>query len=282
VRAAYHWCLSLRCGSMLAVRGSMRYSYKGALVVSGTASHSMMRGLQYTVRRSSTFYDSQSGRTVTVPTSVQIHLGLTAVATDRVSSALRHLLSDGKPVKGLASVLGTVVSDEAGVAAAAATGQSEVLITVADHHAGVAAMKAAGELSLRGRALLRHEICSDPYNVQITAAELADAGAEALLLTVGDGLDQDDLCEIIDMACEVDVLGAPMRSRLGLCIRPAGAEAVKLAQFAHKELELLHFYCCLGGKEASRPTELLTALGVKKPDMAYGALMLAEFVPDAA
>jgi hypothetical protein len=39
---------------------------------------------------------------------------------------------------------------------------------------------------------------------------------------------------------------------------------------------------CLANKQAPRPSELLKALGVARPDADYGKLMLAEHVPDAA
>ena len=49
-----------------------------------------------------------------------------------------------------------------------------------------------------------------------------------------------------------------------------------------EELGLLHFMACLANKQAPRPSELLKALGVARPDADYGKLMLAEHVPDAA
>ena len=47
-------------------------------------------------------------------------LALGGVATDRLPSALRHLIKGGKPVRGLASVLRATATDEQGVAAAVA------------------------------------------------------------------------------------------------------------------------------------------------------------------
>ena len=61
-----------------------------------------------------------------------------------------------------------------------------------------------------------------------------------------------------------------------------GPGALELARFAHEELGLLHFMACLANKQAPRPSELLKALGVARPDADYGKLMLAEHVPDAA
>ena len=83
------------------------------------------------------------------------------------------------------------------------------------------------------------------------------------------------------MACEIDLLGVPMRHRLGLHTAP-GPAALKLCEYAHTELELLHFMLCLAGKAAPRPSEILKALGLKPVDANFGSLYLAEFVPDAA
>ena len=70
----------------------------------------------------------------------------------------------------------------------------------------------------------------------------------------------------------------PVRTAL---VHP-GPRALELAKFAHEELGLLHFMACLANKQAPRPSELLKALGVARPDADYGKLMLAEHVPDAA
>ena len=118
--------------------------------------------LSSAARRLSTFYDSQSGKHVTLPTGPQISVGLTTVPSDRVSSALAHLKKDGKPCKGLASVLTAVVQDEAGVFAAAESGHTDVCIEVSSSVAdGVAAVKAAIQRDMRPLALLSPEWCAD-------------------------------------------------------------------------------------------------------------------------
>ena len=58
--------------------------------------------------------------------------------------------------------------------------------------------------------------------------------------------------------------------------------ACELAKHAYEELGLLHFHACLAGRESARPSELLSALGVRRADANFGALFLAEHVPDAA
>ena len=232
------------------------------------------RALTTAVRRLCTesFYDSQSGRTVTVPTTLQLHVGLSTVPSDRVSSALQHLLQPDRktPVKGIASVLhDDAVSDSD-------------FITISDPSVGVEQVKAASESERRPRVLLPPSLCTDLYDLQLHVANLGDAGADAILLSVdGAALDNEELRELVDMACEVDLLGVPVRSRLGLAIKPS-PNALDLASFAYKELGLLHHVGCLAGKAAPKPSDLLTALGVKRPDAAFGKLFLAEHVPDAA
>jgi hypothetical protein len=233
-------------------------------------------------RRLSTFYDSQSGTHVDVPTGVQCHVGFGRVAIDRTGAALKHLIRDGRPIKGIASVLHPVATqvDEVGALVRAAE-SSGVCVHVSDVADGVAAVRAAHEQGLSARALLSPELCVDADDVALHAAHLGDAGAEVVFLSVRPDLDSDDLREMADRACEVDLVGVPMRARLGLRIEP-GPEALKLAKVAHEEFGLLHFHACLGGKESSRPSDLLPALGFRKPDFNFGSLVLAEHVPDAA
>ena len=231
----------------------------------------------------SSFYDSQSGRTVTVPTGPQCHLGLKNVPTDRISSALAHLLQDGQPVKGLASVSTAVASDEQSVEAAASKGHSEICIEMRGRADAVAAVQAALRQNLVARVVLPKSACTDAHEVQLTAAELGDAGASAILLSLGASADADDLRSLCEMACEIDLLDVPMIHRLGLCVEPKPApSAAKLVRYAHEELGMLHFYSCLAGVSAPRPTDVLKACGLKAPDMAMTKLMLAEHVPDAA
>lgn len=52
--------------------------------------------------------------------------------------------------------------------------------------------------------------------MQSWVAELADAGCEAITLGVEPGGDEDDVEELITLCKELDVLGVPMRYRLGL------------------------------------------------------------------
>lgn len=220
---------------------------------------------------------------VELPSGPQVHVGLEGVATDRVSSALRHLLKpNGQPARGIASISQrTLVTDEASVKAVVAEsgGRSDLTITVSKPEIGIAAVKAATALALKSRAVLLPALCEDPYAVQVAAAELGDAGAESILLSTR--CSGDELREMVELACEVDLVGVPMRSRLGLCTRP-GAESLEQIAFAHEELELLHFYSCLAGKHAPRPSEVLQSLGAKPVDVNFGSLYLAEHVPDAA
>ena len=94
-------------------------------------------------------------------------------------------------------------------------------------------------------------------------------------------MDTDELGELVSSACEVDLVGVPMASRLGLRVHP-GPNALSLANLRTRSSALLHYMACLANKQAPRPSELLKALGVARPDADYGKLMLAEHVPDAA
>jgi hypothetical protein len=229
-----------------------------------------------------TFYDSQSGRHVTIPTSFQCHLSLRAVAKDRTPSALRHVIKGGSPARGLASVMQAFAEDESGVSAAADDGHSEVCAMVSNRAQGVATLEAARGLNLRTRAVLLHQD-HDPHNVSLFAAEMADAGAETILLSASASLDQDQLREIAEAACEVDLVGMPMHARLGLWVANSpNADPLRLVRFAHTELGLLHFAACLAGVQAPRPSELLKAVGVRAADASFGPIFLAEHVPDAA
>ena len=232
-------------------------------------------------RLMSTFYDSQSGNTVTLPTGVQCHVDLSAVAADRVPSALRHLVKEGQPVSGLSSVMRAVANDEHAVAEAAQGQHSGVCVMVTSREQGVAAVAAARSLEMRAWAVLHPALCSEPHDVQLNAAEIGDAGAEAILLSVDAGLDAEKLREMVEMACEIDLLGVPMRSRLGLRVAPA-ASALTLVQFAYDELGLLHHMACLAGKHSPRPSEILKAAGRGPLDANFGPIFLAEFVPEAA
>ena len=231
------------------------------------------------------FYDSQSGKHVDLPSGPQVHVGLEAVPTDRVSSALAHLLlkdGSGSPIKGLASISQRQLVATASDVETVDAKQTGIAITISDLAAGVAAVVAARERQLRPRAILDPALCGDAYAVQLNAAELGDAGAEAILLSPSADASEDDLREMAEMACEIDLEGIPMRSRLGLCFTKLGAGQLPLAKFAYEELELLHFYTCLAGNRGPRPSELLQALGVRPVDARYGPMYLAEHVPDAA
>jgi len=229
----------------------------------------------------STFYDSQSGETVSLPSGIQCHVDLSAVAVNRQSSALRHLVKDGQPVKGISSIIRAIAEDERAVAEAAQNQHSGVCVMVSSRPQGVAAVEAARNLDMRAWAVLQPALCLEPHDVQLNAAEIGDAGAEAILLSVDAGLDPEKLREMVDMACEIDLLGVPMRARLGLRVAPA-AGALKLVQFAYEELGLLHHVACLAGKHSPRPSEVLKAAGLGPLDANFGPIFLAEHVPEAA
>ena len=155
----------------------------------------------------------------------------------------------------------------------------EVSSSLAD---GVAAVKAVRAHGLEARVLLPPSACTDAHDVQLAAAELGDAGAMTILLSLDAGTDPDAVREMAEMACEIDLLDVPMRARLGLRLTRAGGEALQLAKVAFDDLKLLHFYTCLGGKLGPRPSELLQALGVRPVNADFSSMFLGEHVPDAA
>jgi hypothetical protein len=203
----------------------------------------------------------------------------------RVSSALAHLVKeDGMPVKGIASIVQAAAEDAAGVASAAEAGKKTVVVEVGEMGEGIAAIQAARGCGLRTLALLREElIAKSCFDLKLHSAQLGDAGADAVLLSVKDSLSKDDLCNMAaGVLAAADVSGEqPIEGRLGLHVAPGGG-ALDLIRYAHNELRFLHFLSCLAGKHAPRPSEVLEALGTRRSDAAFGPIFLAEHVPDAA
>ena len=210
----------------------------------------------------------------------QIHLGMTTVGSDRVGSALKHLLKGGAPVLGLASVFTAVVANESALASAAQKGHAHVCIEATSLADAVAAVTAAKRAELVPRVLLPPMLCMDPRG---TMRELNRAGAEVIMMSVDATASAAEVSEMVETACGDDDEAVALRARLGLCVgaKPA-PDALQLVEHAYTTLGLLHFYACLGGVHAPQPTALLKACGVRPADFASGPLMLAEFVPDAA
>ena len=124
------------------------------------------------------FYDSQSGKHVELPTGPQVHVGLEAVPTDRVSSALAHLLlkdGSGNPIKGLASI-----------------SQRELVATATDLEA----------------------VCSAKQNngVTIMVSDLAEGVAAVAVMSCGRDFRCSRICVSISSTC-ASTPGIPAKSR---------------------------------------------------------------------
>ena len=123
----------------------------------------------------------------------------------------------------------SIVTKDADVHAAPDDVFSSVCIQVSDTAQGVEAVRAAKEqIAGPSLALLQPELCSNPFDVQLACAELGDAGADAILLTMNGETGQEDILrEMVDMACEIDLLeyrcvtGSSPR-----CIRSGSAQAL--------------------------------------------------------
>lgn len=206
--------------------------------------------------------------------TVHCHIDLSVVAHERMSSCLRHLVKGGKPVAGVASVFWLVAADEPGVRDAAQAGVSTVCVAVEEAGAGAAAVAAARQLSLRPIAMLSPDLGAEPGRCADVAAVIGRAGAEAVILPVGTGAGDFQVRALLAPASRY----AELHPLLGVRLPPGGA---RLAPLARDEFGVRHFWTCVGGRSAPRPSELLKALGVGPPDVNLGALFLAEHVPDA-
>jgi hypothetical protein len=207
-------------------------------------------------------------------TAVHCHVDLSAVAQERVSSCLRHLVKGGKPVMGVASVAWLVAADERGVRDAAQAGVSTVCVAVAEAGAGAAAVVIARQLSLRPIAMLSPELGAEPGRCAEVAALIGRVGAEAVMLSMGTRAGEPELRALLAPASK----HVELQRLLGVRLPPGGA---RLAPLARDEFGVRHFWTCIAGRSAPRPSDLLKALGVGPPDVNLGALFLAEHVPDA-
>ena len=102
------------------------------------------------------------------------------------------------------------VTDAAIVMEAKSIGHCAVAIQSASHAEALAAVKCAREQNMRVRVRLSGALgnsASDMFQTQLQAAELADAGAEAIVLAAGAGSGSDELEELLDVLGEVDVSG---------------------------------------------------------------------------
>ena len=115
---------------------------------------------------------------------------------------------------------------------------------------------------------------------QLAAADLADAGASVIVLAGATAsADVDALEEIVDLCCEIDVAGVPMRQRLGLRAAAAGegvddADQAELVNAA-LELGLLHFDACAAGARGPRLRALVRYLERSGADAAEGVVAAA-------
>ncbi|KDO17396.1 hypothetical protein SPRG_17120 [Saprolegnia parasitica CBS 223.65] len=196
------------------------------------------------------YYDSQSGQHVRYSDAIQVH-GL-------------QLPAPG--VKGLASVTLTTPID---VPAAVAT-HMYLTSNVAPHALAlgvscaasrrewddaIAIAAAVTSLARPVKVTLLDPFAGNPYDVQLLGSLLADAGVTVLTLNTGSENDSDLLEEVFEALTWSDVVGLPMKQRIGL--RSLDSD---LVSFAAGSLAIKHYDVCFDGADAMTPAGLTDVL----------------------
>ena len=209
------------------------------------------------------YYDSQSG--VFVSTTAALRL-------------IEH--SARGPIEGLEcvapaseDVAGRIARVAAADDVAKATGASAVRYdgSIGDRSTALAVAKAAANAGLPadfGFSDASADI--DHVLAELVVGELADAGGRAFLFTVGkdDVDDDDDVRELWDAIGAVDVVGTPMKKRLGLMTSEVDArDLVSLADSLGSNI----FDVCARGHGRTATRDLLDALG-ERHNVDVGAL----------
>ncbi|RHY29858.1 hypothetical protein DYB32_004798 [Aphanomyces invadans] len=120
---------------------------------------------------------------------------------------------------------------------------------------------AASKLGLPVKATLTHAFASTDVTIQLAGSLLADAGVGIITLddSVDKLADQDNLLEAFEALTWCDVVGLPMKQRIGFRGSPLASEDLLLQ--AIQEHEIKHFDVCLqGGAYALDLLQLTRAL----------------------
>ncbi|ETV70762.1 hypothetical protein H257_13848 [Aphanomyces astaci] len=214
------------------------------------------------------YYDSQSGQHVTYTDAIHIH-GLHFGSLDEVTTSVQGLdsitathaniktlpLEHGKPVY-LTYPPWTPSSSSPPLAVnLSCTSPRE------DWNDVLAQCAAATKLGLPIKATLAHAFASSDVTIQLAGSLLADAGVG--IITLDDSVDQladeDNLLEAFEALTWCDVVGLPMKQRIGF--RGSAHTSEDLLLLAVQEHEIKHFDVCLqGGVHAVTPSHLAQVL----------------------
>ena len=226
----------------------------------------------------STVYDSQSGMQVQLSASrLALHeLVAAADGDDALSSALLHAglasVQSLAPAAALSSdavveVLPSAFSAGDDAVAAASQGGATVSISLPcdDIDRAIELGESAAAACIGANASCRVNLMgafnADPYDVQHVAAKVCDAGAAEIVL-VDDGeagpLNKFDVESLIEALIWVDVVGTPMKLRIGVR-GVAGDEGVKLAELAVL-LGVTRIDVCAAGNAAPKTADVIAAL----------------------
>ncbi|OQR99777.1 hypothetical protein THRCLA_21790 [Thraustotheca clavata] len=213
---------------------------------------SALKRFQRGLSTKTSYYDSQSGQHVEYTNAIQIHaLGdensptIEGLASLTIPSAIKmhELLPKNILVSSEDTSHGFNIALDVSCTADRATWD-----------AIIAKSAKAVELKKQVKITLLDALDASPYDVQLLGSLLADAGVNILTLSTGISTDTDALEEVYEALTWSDVVGLPMKQRVGL--RTAPEEAQELLEFAATTLEIKHYDVCFKGNLAPTPAEL--------------------------
>ncbi|CAK4081753.1 unnamed protein product [Aphanomyces euteiches] len=224
------------------------------------------------------YYDSQSGQHVTYTDSVRVHgivdeattapsalevRGLDSLEVSKeswLSPSIRQVLGEDKPIY--------IKSNDATPRGALAVDLSceSPRETWNDHLAQCAA---ATKLGFAVKAVLKNAFATNDVTIQLAGSLLADAGAHLIILDDTDNLtDEDNLLEAYEALTWCDVVGLPMKQRVGLRLSQDLSSPQELLQYALTDIHIRHFDVSVHGKQGLQPAALIDALndaGISHP-----------------
>jgi hypothetical protein len=262
-----------------------------------------------------TYYDSQSGITITIPDGVFIHAQIPPeFAGDRqqatellaASAPFSIHLADGDSVAASLGVLIGTPATAGGVIDPGAPAGRVVCVDVtcsgpgagparADWAAAKAAIRAAKAAGFSARCNLMDSFShaehgqTDVNVLQLASAYFADEGCDLIVLVNDPAkmleVDDYDLQEAVEACLWNDIAGMPMSVRLGVrtagSAAGAGAGVWEMQVRAALEMKVINFDACLGGVQAPAVgalAQLLEAEGQQHGTSAAAAAEAEAFV----
>ena len=216
------------------------------------------RFLRATNRRFSSaegYYDSQSGTFISTTKTLRI---FEHSASAHAGSGALVVVAPADRSSGRIARVVTVEDVDVARAAGAVGVRYDCAVDDRGAALDVAAAAAAGLSCDVGFADAAADV--DHVSAELVVGELCDAGARALLFPVGDDDldDDDDLRELFSVLGGVDVVGAPVRQRLGFSATATDVAAlVELAE----SLAVTQFDASATGARRPATAALLAALG---------------------